>query len=118
MTLPSLLSRSSKRHTLEESHIIADLCRLANNHPHAMVDEKPAADLRRGMDFNARERTSGLANSPGNKRDAVRYQPMSHTVGQQGMKARIRHHDFKPAGGCRISVEDRAQICSNGLQHV
>ena len=31
---------------------------------------------------------------------------MGQAVGQQGMKAGIGQHDFKPAGRRRVSVED------------
>ena len=80
-----------------------------------MVDEEPGTDLSRGMDFNAREHTSNLRNSPRSERHVVGLQPMGHAVGQQGMKAGIGQHDFEPAGRRRISVEDSAEVLFNGL---
>ena len=115
VALPTFLPRPSKRHALEEGHVISDLCRLADDHTHPMIDEEAGTDLGRGMDFNAREHTSYLRNSPRNKRHVVGLQPMGHAVGQQGMKAGIGQHDFKPAGRSRISVEHGLEVLFDGL---
>jgi len=48
-----LLAGSAERHALIERDILADNGRLANHHAHAVIDEKPAANLRSRMDFDA-----------------------------------------------------------------
>ncbi len=117
MALSSFFSRPAKRHTLEEGHIISDLRRLADHDPHAMVNEKPGTDLRRGMDFDSRQYTGSLRNETGKKRDAMGLEPMGYAIGHYGVKARVGQHDFEPAGCRRVSVEDRMEICFNGLEH-
>jgi len=43
---------------------------------------------------------------------------MGQTVGQQGMKAGIGQHDFKPTGRRRVSVEDGLEVLFNGFEHL
>jgi len=51
--------------------------------------------------------TNEAGNSPRKEWYVVGLQPMGQSVGQQGMKAGIGQHDFKPAGRRRVSVEYR-----------
>ncbi len=56
MALPALVARAAQRYTLVEEHVIADFGRLADHHAQAVIDEQALADLRSGMNFNARQK--------------------------------------------------------------
>ena len=47
-----------QRDAVIERHVIPDLGSLADHHPHAVVNEKPASDGRTGMDLNPGQKSS------------------------------------------------------------
>src|SRR5580700_2363620 len=52
MALAVFIACASERHALVKQDIVADFGGLTDDHTHTVIDEKPAADLRAGMNFN------------------------------------------------------------------
>ncbi len=64
-------------------HIIADFCRLADYHTHTVVDKKPSADRRTGVNINTGQK-------PHHKRDKARIVPTSiYALNALGLSTQI-----------------------------
>ena len=61
--LPTSLAGAAERHALIEQTVVADLGRLADHDPGAVVNDQTAADLRAGVYFQFRSTFSTTARS-------------------------------------------------------
>ena len=72
-----------------DQDIVADLCGLADDHAHAVVDEEPSADLRAGVDLDAGDRPGELRQES-RSQAATRFgpHPMGEPVRPDGVQPR------------------------------
>src|SRR5664279_5551432 len=82
-----------------------------------MINEKPAADLRSGMNLNARQKTRHLAQPPRQQPQVAHPQPVVNAVEPQRMQPGIaqQHHQQRSRRG--IALENRAYVFANGIAH-
>ncbi len=100
-----------------ERHVIADLRRLANDHPHAVIDEKLAADLRSGMDFNPGQEPADVRYETPKEKKLVTPEPVGDAVDPEGMKSRIAEDDLQGTACRRVTIKNRIDIFSKALEH-
>src|SRR5579883_3260687 len=67
MALAGRFPSASERYALIEQHVVADFRRLADHHPHAVVDEQTPADPGAGMNLDSRQASRELAQHPGQR---------------------------------------------------
>lgn len=60
VTLGFLSGNATQNHPFIHQHIIADFRRLTDYHTHAMVNEKPSANNRTGVDLDAGQETAHM----------------------------------------------------------
>ena len=60
MPLALLQADAAQRHAVVQRNIRANFGRLANDHAHAVINEKTRANFRSRVDFNARQSTGHL----------------------------------------------------------
>ena len=96
--------------------VIADLRRLADHDPHAVVDEEPIADRRARVDLDAGERASDVGDEAGQQRHPALAQRVGQPVELPGVKARVGENDFQVAGGRRVPVPGGLNIAGDALQ--
>ena len=90
MTLAVLLASSSQCHSLIQGHIIADNGSLTNDDTVAVINEKSLADLRAGMDLNARLTYTTLGNISGPEIMPAQVQLMRQSVMDHDLETGIQ----------------------------
>ncbi len=55
MPFSRFLTGAAQRYSLINGYVVADFGGLADHHSHAVIDEEATADLRPGMDLDARD---------------------------------------------------------------
>src|SRR5208283_3968826 len=95
---------------LVERDVIAHLGSLADNHSHAVIDEKAAADDGAGMDLDSREPARELRECAGQKKHAVLPQPVMDAVPPQRVQAGVEQHDLEPRPRRGIAFEYRGDV--------
>jgi hypothetical protein len=94
VALGSLGAGASQGNALEEVAVVADLRRLADDHPHAMVDEEALADLSAGVDLDAGADATALGNEPGRHTQAPLMKRMSQAMELAGVKAGVGQYNL------------------------
>ena len=107
MALADVLARAAQRNALIDGHIIADDGRFADDHAVAVVDEHPAADLRAGVNLNARLMPGPLAQNAGQQRMAFPIQDVGPAMGLQRFQPGIAQPHLQQRFGRRVPVQDR-----------
>jgi predicted metal-dependent phosphotriesterase family hydrolase len=78
--------------TLVEGDIIADNTGFPNNHSHAVIDEKPASNLRSRMNLNAGEKARHLRESSRQQAVSAVQKPVTQPVGPKRVQAGITNY--------------------------
>src|SRR5947209_4073223 len=60
----ALTTSATQRNSLINQHVIPDLCRLADHDTQPVVNKKPLADFRAGMDFDAGQEAGDMGDQP------------------------------------------------------
>ncbi len=94
---------AAQHHPHIDEDIVADLGSLADNDPHAMVDDYPPADHGTGMDLNSREEPADVGDEPGTEFQVMGPEPVGPPVEPEGMESRVTDEDFKGGAGGGIS---------------
>ena len=95
--LPSvsvLKTQCAQGDALIEFYPFADVGRLADNHARAVIDEKILADIRAGMDVDARLAVRPLGHHARYERHGKLVQQMGQPVNGDGLQARIAENHF------------------------
>ncbi len=80
MPFALLFPRTPERHPVIQQHVVPDLARFPDHHTHAVVDEKPSADLRPRMNLYACHEAADLRNDSCDRKPALLIKPMPHPV--------------------------------------
>jgi len=113
MPLAVLLAGSAERHALIERDILADNGRLANHHAHAVIDEKPAANLRSRMDFDGREQARNLRQPARQQKEIVVPQPVIHAIEPHRMQAGVAEIHLQARLRRRIALEHGGNVLAD-----
>src|SRR5690242_19373389 len=117
MPLAFLLARAAQRHALVEQHVIADLCRLADHHAHAVIDEAAPADGRAWMDFDAGESADELRQNACRESETSLVHSMPQPVQEDCMETRVAEEDFDRALRGGVAAEDGIDLFPDGSEH-
>ena len=96
--------QGAQRHTLVELDVLADVARLADHHPRAVVDEEPRTDPRPRMDVDARLRVGVLGHHPRDVRDPEGQELVGDPVDGDRLQARVAEDDLVVAPGGRVAT--------------
>ena len=83
------LAGSTERHTLVERDVFPDNRGFSDDHSHAMIDKKTAADFRSGMDFDGGEQARHLRQPARQQKEIVVPEPVVHAIKPNRMQAGI-----------------------------
>ncbi len=70
--------------------MIPNLGRFADNYPSSVIDKKPAADGRAGMNFDTGHKAAYLRKHSGNERDLEIIQDMNNAMKKYRVKTGIK----------------------------
>jgi len=99
-----------KGHTLIESDVVANLCRLADDHTHSVVNEEATTDRRPRVDFDPGKEAGDVRNHSRNDRDTAAMEPMGKTVCPDGVQAWRRQNDFEPGSRSRVAIPNGLHV--------
>ena len=116
MAFASLVSGSAQSHVLINQNVVANLGGLSDHDAHAVVDEKPAADRRAGMDLNAGEKARYLRNHSRQQRYIRVVEPVRETMQQDRVKSRIAKENLEDALGGRVFAKDGVDLFPDDCQ--
>src|SRR5690554_6002524 len=117
MALAFLPTGSAQSHAVVERAIIADLGGLADNHAHAMVDEKTPADTRAGVDLDAGEPAREKRQKTCQPAQPALPQPMVHAMQKNRVEPRVAGHYFESVTRRRVALHYAANIFFELLPH-
>ncbi len=101
---------SAQRDALVDGDIVADFGGLADDHAHAVIDEKTPADSRAGMDFDSGQQARELRQRAGQKEPAVLPQPVIDAIPPQRVQAGVEQHDLQPRSRRGIALQHRGDV--------
>ena len=93
----------AKRHSLIQSHIIANLTRLPNHNTHPMINEKSLANHRRRMYLHPRQPPRQGHQHPRRRPKASPPHRMRQPIPQHRMKPRINQHNLQRVARGRVA---------------
>ena len=109
--LADVLARAAERHALIEQAVVADLGGLAYDDAGAVVDDEAAADVRAGVDLDARPHLRPLRDRARQKAASMPVQPVRDAVIDRRVQTVVEQQNFqRTARGGVISF-----ICPNVL---
>ena len=117
MALALLPAGAAQGHTVIEGAVVADLRRLADHHPHAMVDEKTPPDPRPGVNLDARQQARQGGDEARRPLQAMAPEIMTETMHQQGVNAGIGGQHLEGIARRGIAVEDAVNVFTDSLEH-
>ena len=97
VALAALEAGAAEGHLLVERHVVADLGGLADHHAGAVVDERAAADVGRGVDLHSGQGARGRGQQARRERDARIVHHVGDAVGEQRLHAAVGEEDLDPA---------------------
>ena len=100
----------AQRDALVKLDMVADGGRLTDDDARAVVDEKVIADLRAGVDVDARDLVGVLGHHPRQHRHLHAVEDVGHAVDADRLKGGIGKHDLHRAPGGGIPVVGRVKI--------
>ena len=100
MALSPVLACTAQGNTVVDQHIVADLRGLADDNPHTVVNDQPAADLGPGVNLDAGTPAVPLGFQPRQKKQFVPVEKMGNPVADDGVDAGIEQENlqFAPSG--------------------
>src|ERR1700676_409803 len=113
VTFAFLFASSSQRHPLVKRDIIADDGGLADDRPHAVVNEETVSYFCSGMDLNASEQPRELRIKPRQKAHVVTPQPVAQVMRPDRLQSRIAGENLKIGASGGVRLED----CGNVFKH-
>ncbi|MNL47118.1 hypothetical protein D3C87_1698850 [compost metagenome] len=117
MTFPFFFTRSPKRDSLIDNHIITDLTGLPDDDTHSVVNKQTVADGCPRMNFNTGHKSANLGNDAGKCKPSPFVKRVSYPVCPNGMKSSVGEDNLKPAAGCGIVVEYCPNVRLDMLKH-
>ena len=69
MPLAAAQTRATERDAFIERDVVADFCRLADQHAHSVIDEEALTDRRSGVDFDTRCKPDEIGEEARNDRN-------------------------------------------------
>ena len=109
-------SDAAERDAVVEGHVITDFGGLADHHAHAVVDEKPPADLGAGVDLDSRQPAAQLGDEPAQNTPPAPPGGMGEAVRHQGMESRIQQHELEPRARRRVAGHHRVDFSAQALE--
>ena len=103
MALAHVLAGAAQGHAVVNQAVIADLCRLADDDTHAVVNDQTLADLGAGMNLNAGTVAAALGDQPGQKFQPMLITPVGFPVAPYGSHAGVQQQNLKRTAGSRVS---------------
>ena len=103
MALSLVLSGTAQGDAVINQAVVANLGGLANNDPHAVVNDKAAANPGARVDLNPRPHPAPLAYQPGQKLQAAHIEKVGDAVIYGGVYARVEQKNLQAAPGRRIA---------------
>lgn len=97
-------------HALIQAYVIADLAGLADHDPRAVIDEEAAADLRAGVDVDARRRVRALGDDARCERDTQPVQVVCDSIQGERVDRRVRDDDLGVTARGRVALERRLDV--------
>src|SRR6267378_2847137 len=107
----------AERHAVVQSAVVAQLCGLADHHPHAVVDEHAAADFRARMNLDAGEKTRDVRHEAGEPAHPNAPQPVRQAMNQERVKTGIAGEDFPGRTRRRVAFEYAGYVFANSGKH-
>ncbi len=95
---------------------MADLGRLADHHPHAMVDEQAAADGGAGMDLDAGQEPPDMRQEAAGQPPIAAPQPVGEAVDDQGMQPGIAKQDLGTRAGRGVPRQNAVNVLAELLE--
>jgi len=117
MTLPLFETGAAQRHAVIQRHVFADLGRLADDHAHAVVDEKTRADPGAGVDLDPGESTHDVGCPTRQDLEPMRPQTMPQPVPPDGVQPGITQQDLQPAARRRIAGQHSVNVAAKCCEH-
>ena len=117
MAFALLQTRAAQRHRVIQRDLFADLCRLANDHAHAVIDEQSVPDLRTGVNLNAGEEAHDLRNVTAQQFQMMYPQPVRQAIAPQGIQPRIAQQHLQQTARRRIAIEHGLNIAAKSCKH-
>src|SRR6185312_7390012 len=118
MALALVPRRAAQRDAVIERRVVADLGRLADDDPHAVVDEDPPADRRARMDLDSGPKTAPVRQPACEPAQAARPQRVSdRTVPDQRVDARVAGEHFPTGAGRGVAVEHHGDVFAQMVEH-
>ena len=114
MALADVLAGAAERHALIEQTVVADLGRLADHDPGAVVNDQTAADLRAGVYFNSGPHFRPLRDRARDKKAAMPVKPVRDAVIDRRVQAVVQQHDLD----CRARGRVVSFVCPDILQQM
>ena len=114
MALADVLAGAAERHALIEQTVVADLGRLADHDPGAVVNDQTAADLRAGVYFNSGPYFRPLRDRARDKKAAMPVKPVRDAVIDRRVQAVVQQHDLD----CRARGRVVSFVCPDILQQM
>src|SRR6185437_6530193 len=113
----ALLERGAAQgHALIKGHLVADLGRLADHHPHAMVDEEAAADGGAGMDLDAGQDPAEMRQETAGQEPIATPEPVSQAIKDEGVQAGIAKHDLGTRTGRGVPCQNAVNVVAELLE--
>ena len=108
--LGMLQRRAAERDALIDRHVVTDDGRAADNHAGAVVNEKPPADRRAGMNIDPGRPMHELGDESRENRDLLLPERVNDAMDRDRVEAGIRQQDVEPSLGGGVALNGRAQI--------
>ena len=102
----------TERNGLINSHIVPDDRRLADYYAGPMIDEKPRADARPGMNVDASPGMGNLGDQAGNQSCTQTMQNVRHAMMDDRCHSGIADQDFRKIPCRGIANECRPQVAN------
>ena len=117
VALAGVLAGAAQGGPLVDGHVVAYLGGFADHHAGAVVDEHALAQLRAGVNVDARALVGMEVDEPGPEIVAFQICPVRPPVGAHGLEARITEKDLPTGMNRRVAGDHRVQIPLQCVKH-
>ena len=117
MAFALVLARAAQGDPLVDRAAVADLGGLADNDPHAVVDQDSLADLRAGVYLDAGQKPGKLAEKARRQIGLVLIEPVRGAVHHDGVQTARKQQHLKAVARRRIAFPDGPDILFNRVKH-
>ena len=117
--LPACEAGAAQRDALEQGHAVADLGRLADHDPGAVVDEEVAPDARGRMDLDPGHDAARVRQQARHERHVGLVQRVRDPVREDRVHARVGEQDLRRSGRARgrVAVAGRRDVLAQLARH-